>query len=103
MPKRATPKVWVREVFANGDERCEVPWPAGAEGVDSPGRRLASSSRRRPQRRPRDQRGRVLVHPKQYSESPTSGGGLETRAQSPKKHGPDRGGNGTAWDEARTL
>ena len=36
MPKRTTPKVWVREVFANGDERCEVRWPAGAEGVHSP-------------------------------------------------------------------
>jgi hypothetical protein len=36
MPKGTTPKVWVREVFANGDERCEVRWPAGAEGVDYP-------------------------------------------------------------------
>jgi len=35
MPKRTTSKVWVREVLANGDERCEVRWPAGAERVDS--------------------------------------------------------------------
>ena len=36
MQKQTMPKVWVREIFANGDERCEVRWPAGAEGVDSP-------------------------------------------------------------------
>jgi hypothetical protein len=35
MPNRTTRKVWVREVFANGDERCEARWPAGAEGVVS--------------------------------------------------------------------
>ena len=36
MPKRTTTKVQVIEVFDNGDERCEVRWPARAEGVDSP-------------------------------------------------------------------
>jgi hypothetical protein len=36
MPKQTAPKVWVREVFANGDERCEVRWPPGVEGIDSP-------------------------------------------------------------------
>ena len=34
MPKPT--KVWVVEIFDNGDERCEVRWPPGAEGVDSP-------------------------------------------------------------------
>jgi hypothetical protein len=36
MPKRTTMKVRVLEVFDSGDERCEVRWPPGAEGVDSP-------------------------------------------------------------------
>ena len=32
----ANPKVMVKEVFANGDQRCEARWPSGAEGVVSP-------------------------------------------------------------------
>ena len=33
MPK---PIFIVREVFANGDQRCEVRWAPGAEPIDSP-------------------------------------------------------------------
>ena len=29
-------RVTVKEVLANGDQRCEVLWPAGTEGIDSP-------------------------------------------------------------------
>jgi hypothetical protein len=36
MQKRKTTKVLVREMFDNGDERCEVRWPPGSDGVDSP-------------------------------------------------------------------
>ncbi len=37
MAKQGTPtKVIVREVLANGDERCEVRWPSGADPIDSP-------------------------------------------------------------------
>jgi hypothetical protein len=37
MPKLTTTmKTRVIEVFDNGDERCEVRWPAGAKEVDSP-------------------------------------------------------------------
>jgi hypothetical protein len=36
MPKRTTMNVRVLEVFDSGDERCEVRWPARAEGLDSP-------------------------------------------------------------------
>jgi hypothetical protein len=36
MPKLTTMKIRVIEVFDNGEERCEVRWPAGAKEVDSP-------------------------------------------------------------------
>jgi hypothetical protein len=37
MAKQRTPaKVIVREVLANGDQRCEVRWPLGAEKIESP-------------------------------------------------------------------
>ena len=37
MAKQRTPaKVKVREVLANGEERCEVRWPPGADPIDSP-------------------------------------------------------------------
>jgi hypothetical protein len=36
MQRRETTQVRVLEIFDSGDERCEVRWAPGAEGVDSP-------------------------------------------------------------------
>jgi hypothetical protein len=35
MPNSSKTAINVREILANGDERCEVRWPRGADAIDS--------------------------------------------------------------------